>query len=107
MNAYSHDYPNTPASGRTDTSAEAAASIASASGRIQRMVQLAISEVGARGLTCEELAGRLGMERTTVQPRTSELKLLGLIEDSGQRRLNRNGKKAIVWVACKREARNG
>ena len=47
------------------------------------------------------------MERTTVQPRTSELKLLGLIEDSGERRRNRNGKRAIVWVACKREARNG
>ena len=104
MNAYSHDYPNTPAPGRTDTSAEAAASIAHATGRIQRMVYHAIGEVGARGLTCEELAERLRMERTTCQPRTSELKLLGLIEDSGQRRPNRNGKKAIVWVAAPKPA---
>jgi predicted transcriptional regulator len=98
MNAHVHDYPDGPALGRTDTSAEAARSISSASGRIQRMVHLAIAEVGARGLTSDELAERLGMERSTVQPRTSELKLLGLIRDSGQRRPNRNGKRAIVWT---------
>jgi predicted transcriptional regulator len=107
MNAYCHDYPDEPGHRGVDTSIEAAASISHATGRIQRMVYHAVGEVGARGLTCEELAERLRMERTTVQPRTSELKLLGLIEDSGERRRNRNGKRAIVWVTCRREARNG
>ena len=104
MNAHCHDYPNEPGHRGVDTSIEAAASISHATGRIQRMVYHAISEVGARGLTCEELATRLRMERTTCQPRTSELKLLGLIEDSKQRRPNRNGKKAIVWVAVAKPA---
>lgn len=102
MNAHLDNYPVAPALGRTDTSAEAATSIAMATGRIQRMVYHAIGEVGSRGLTAEELAARLRMERTTVQPRTSELRLLGLIRDSGQRRPNKNGKKAIVWIACER-----
>jgi hypothetical protein len=99
MNAHSHDYPNGPAEGQTDTSRDAAAGIANVTGRIGRSVYYAICERGAFGLTAEECATRLQMERTTVQPRTTELKLLGLIRDSGQRRPNRNGKKAICWVA--------
>ncbi len=97
--AVSGKYPHAPAPGCTDTSAAAASSIGKACGRIQRTVLLAITEVGARGLTAEELAGRLGMARTTVQPRTTELKLQGLIRKSEQRRPNRNGRTAIVWVA--------
>lgn len=93
-----NEYPYEPAAGQTDTSAAAAKSIALATARIQRMAYYAIAEVGGRGLTAEELAARLGMERTTVQPRTSELKLLGLIRDSGFRRPNKSQKLAIVWV---------
>lgn len=91
-------YPFVPAHGQTDTSALAAASLDSVTARIQRAVLFAIGEVGARGLTSHELAVRLGMERTTVQPRTSELKEMGLICDSGIRRPNPNGKRAIAWI---------
>jgi len=98
-------YPFTPALGKTDTSAEAAASIEAVTARLQRAVLLAIRERGALGLTSHELAVRLGLERASVQPRTSELREMGLIRDSGQRRRNPNGKRAIAWVA--KEVPNG
>jgi hypothetical protein len=79
-------YPGTPGHRFMDTSMAAAASIAKVTGSMQRMVYHAICEVGARGLTSDELADRLRIDRGTLQPRTSELKLLGLIRDGGQRR---------------------
>jgi hypothetical protein len=42
----------------------------------------------------------LKFSRWTVQRRTGELKLRGLIRDSGQRRRNASGKHAIVRVAA-------
>lgn len=92
-------YPDEPGHRHVDTSVAAAEAIAPATGPLQRMVLFAIAEVGARGLTSQELAVRTGVDFNSVQPRTSELRQLGLIRDSGLRRLNRNGKKAIVWIA--------
>lgn len=93
------EYPYSPALGHTDTSAEAAAAVESITARVQRMVLSAVMSAGSNGHTAYELAVALKMERTTVQPRTSELRRLGRIRDSGQRRFNPNGKRAIVWVA--------
>jgi hypothetical protein len=92
-------YPYIPGWKGAETSHAAAIAMSGVTARVQRAVLLAIRERGPTGLTCCELAQRLGMERTTVQPRTSELRRLGLIRDSGQRRFNPNGKRAIVWVA--------
>ncbi len=95
-----HDpiYPETPGHRWVDTSIEAAAAIESHCGRLQRMSLRGIREAGEAGLTTDELADRLNVDRGSIQPRTSELKLLGLICDSGQRRRNANGKRAIVWT---------
>jgi len=95
----SERYPYAAATGRTDTSAAAAASIQTVTARVQRLVLGAIQSSGGYGLTAHELATTLNLERTTVQPRTSELRRLGCIKDSGRRRLNPNRKRAIVWVA--------
>ena len=92
-------YPESAAPGRTDTSAEAATSIEPVTARVQRLVLTAIREAKLSGLTAHELASQLGMERTTTQPRVSELRRLGRVIDSGRRRANANGKRAIVWVA--------
>lgn len=100
MNAHAHDYPDAPGHRDIDTSIEAARSIATSAGRLQRTALFALQEVGLRGLTSQELADRTGIDFASIQPRTSELRRKGLIEDSGQRRHNRNGKRAIVWVAC-------
>ena len=93
-------YPDAPGHRRVDTSIAAANALAPKLGRLQRMAALAIRDAGANGLTADELALRLDMGRWSIQPRTSELRRKGLIRDSGQRRPNSTGKRAIVWIAA-------
>lgn len=95
MNAY----PDAPGHRNVDTSVAAAIAVVPKLGRLQHLAQSAIREAGPSGLTADELAERLGSDRWSIQPRTSELKRKGLIRDSGQRRSNVTGKQAIVWTA--------
>jgi hypothetical protein len=92
-------YPDRPGHRNVDTSIAAAAALAPKLGRLQRLAVDAIRDAGAHGLTTDELAARLDMDRWSIQPRTSELRSKGLIRDSGQRRPNATGKAAIVWIA--------
>jgi DNA-binding MarR family transcriptional regulator len=92
-------YPDAPGHRNIDTSIAAANALAPKLGRLQRMAEAAIRDAGAYGLTADELAERLDMDRYSIQPRTSELKRKGLIRDSGWRRPNSTGKQAIVWIA--------
>lgn len=96
-----HDsrYPRAPGHRGIDTSIMAAADIAASLGRMQSLVLTAVMSAGPHGVTTNEAAAQLRLDRGTVQPRTSELRRFGLIRDSGQRRLNANGKKAIVWIS--------
>jgi len=109
MSLHDHNYPDVPGHKGTDTAIAAADAMEPHCARLQRMALKAIREAGADGLTAEELADTVGVERVVIQPRTSELRLKRMIADSGQRRRNRSGKKAIVWVAAPREveAANG
>ena len=91
--------PDIPGHRNVETSIAAAMALAPQLGRLQRITLAAIREAGWIGLTADELAARLGMDRWSIQPRTSELKRKGLIRDSGRRRPNATGKSAIVWVA--------
>ncbi|PLK27100.1 hypothetical protein [Novosphingobium sp. TH158] len=93
-------YPNAPGHRKVETSKAAANALAPKLGRLQRMAEAAIRAAGSSGLTADELAARLEMDRWSIQPRTSELKCKGLIRDSGKRRPNCTGKAAIVWVAA-------
>ena len=92
-------YPDFPGSRSIDTSIDAAKDIAPKVGRLQGLVLASVRNAGARGVTTNEIAELLNIGRDSIQPRTSELKRLGLIRDSGLRRLNENRKSAIVWVA--------
>ena len=92
-------YPDTPGHRNVDTSVAASLALAPKLGRLQRMAHEAIRDAGKHGLTADELAARLEMDRWSIQPRTSELRRKGLIRDSEQRRPNKTGKLAIVWVA--------
>jgi hypothetical protein len=92
-------YPDAPGHRSVDTSIAAAEAIAQTLGRLQRMALEAIREAGPQGRTAEELAAVLKLDRTTVQPRTSELRRKGMIHDSGQRRQNASGKRATAWIA--------
>jgi hypothetical protein len=92
-------YPETPGHRGIDTSIAAADMIADIAGPLRRLVYKAIFEAGRYGLTTDEIAGALGMPRYSVQPRTSELRHDRRIRDSGKRRHNVSGCRAIVWVA--------
>lgn len=92
-------YPSEPGfKGNADTGREAAEAMQSKCGRLQQMALAHIRAAGAGGYTADELSAAMGMDRWTVQPRTSELKAKGLIVDSGQRRRNVTGKRAVVWT---------
>ena len=96
MNAY----PNAPGHRNVDTSIAAAVALAPKLGRLQQMTLAAVQAAGCHGMTADELAAHLGMDRWSIQPRTSELKRKGLTRDSGLRRMNASGKMAIVWIAA-------
>lgn len=91
-------YPNAPGHRHVPTSIEAAESVAPDLGRLQRMTLEAIRAAGPFGLTADECARKVGLDRWSIQPRTSELKRKGKIVDSGLRRPNETGRRAIVWT---------
>ena len=93
-------YPDAPGHRNVESSIAAADALAPKLGRLQRMAATAIRDAGELGLTADELAARLDMDRWSIQPRTSELRRKGLIQDSGQRRHNCTRKLAIVWIAA-------
>lgn len=92
-------YPDAPGHRNVEASIAAADALAPKLARLQRMAEAAIRDAGPHGLTADELAVRLELDRYSIQPRTSELRRKGLIRDSGKRRPNATGKQAIVWVA--------
>lgn len=92
------EYPDTPGHRGIETSKAAAKAVAPKLGRLQNLVLSAIAERGAFGLTTDECAALLGVDRGSIQPRTSELRRKGLIVDSGRRRLNATKIRAIVWT---------
>lgn len=94
--------PDAPGDRNVETSIAAADAIAPKLGRLQRMVVGAITAAGAHGVTADELSARLAMDRWPIQPRTSDLKRMGMLRDSGQGRPNCTGKCAIVWTAARR-----
>jgi hypothetical protein len=91
-------YPDMPGHRGIETSIAAADMVAGIAGPLRRMVYKAVHEAGPRGLTTDEIAAALRMPRYSVQPRTTELKYDRRIRDSGRRRHNASGCRAIVWV---------
>ena len=91
-------YPKAPAHSADDTSREAAEDIADRAGTIRNQVLAGLYQ---QELTADECADVLGLSILTVRPRFSELRRMGRIKDTGDRRRNStSGKKAIVWTAA-------
>lgn len=90
-------YPDSPGHRGIDTSVDAADMIAPFSGRLRQLVHRTLYAHPA-GLTVDELCVVADFPRYSLQPRFTELKRAGLIRDTGQRRFNRSGAKAIVWA---------
>ena len=94
-------YPEFPGSkGTSETGVEAAVAIAPAAATLRAKALVHIRAAGLQGLTSEELAGVMGVEYGSIQPRTSELRRLAQIVDSKLRRTNTiSRKRVVVWVA--------
>ena len=89
-------YPHHPGSQERETSRAAADAVAERAPHL-RARALAVIE-RSNGLTADEVAGRLGLSILSIRPRMTELARLGRVRDSGARRPNASGKKAIVWA---------
>lgn len=57
------------------------------------------TDVFYNGFTADECAAMLGETVLAIRPRVAELNKRNLIHDSGKRRTNISGSKAIVWLA--------
>ena len=88
-------YPHSPAHTSDDTSIAAAEDLKDRVSALRRSVLDIVIE---HPCTVHECAALMGLPVPTVQPRFSELRTLGLITDTDDRRVNAtSGKKAIVW----------
>jgi len=89
-------YPRAAGAKARDTSHDAAHAITPAAPLLRDQCLAVIRS--SRGLTADEVAGRLGLSILSVRPRITELARLGQIRDSGTRRPNASGRTAIVWT---------
>jgi hypothetical protein len=80
-----------------DTSREAALARLGGKATDRRAALIEIGNVGPRGLTDFELARLINRQQTSAGKRRGELRDLGLVEDSGDRRPAPSGSSAIVW----------
>lgn len=83
----------------SDTSEEAAESMAEHVPGLEAKVLAAIVVFGAAGATTDELEAALGMSHQTCSARVNGLAERGAIADSGARRKTRSGRRATVYVA--------
>lgn len=89
---------------RTDrrTSIEAAQSLKTE--RVTDLMEKVLRTIERRGdATMEEVADATGLSIVTVSPRFRPLERAGKIVNRGQRRMNRSGRTAIVWIPSKIE----
>ncbi|MDE2098719.1 MAG: hypothetical protein KGL39_15805 [Patescibacteria group bacterium] len=89
-------YPDAPGAKGPETSAEAAAAQAETAEALRIRC---LAHVRLRDQTADECATALGVSILSVRPRFSELAARQQIFDSGVRRANASGHKAIVWTA--------
>lgn len=87
-------YPLFPGWKGGETSRIAAKSVAPKAPTLQARVLDALSR---RPMTPEEAALFLRVDVFSIRPRFSELRQLGKIEETGERRRSRGGKLATVW----------
>jgi hypothetical protein len=76
----------------------AAGRIAGYAAKQRTDVLAVIAKAGAYGATDAEIELVAGIRAQSVSPRRGELRALGLIVDSGRRRLTPRGRPAAVWV---------
>lgn len=89
-------YPTTPGFQNTDTSQAAADKVKPKALWVRARVIDALTRQGP--MTTVQIAEAVGLPYESVQPRTSECRAIGLIEDSGVRGPSRDPtKSSVVW----------
>lgn len=81
------------------TSRQAAEQIAPRAGTLREKALICIQQSGSYGMTADEVAAKLGIDRLAIRPRLSELARMGLIRDTGRTHPNASGKQAVCWSA--------
>lgn len=81
----------------SETSREAATAIIPKLGRLEAQVLGYFRAAGVFGLTDDELQ-QMSDTTSVLRPRRRSLEQQGLVKDSGDTRLTRSGKNAVVWV---------
>ena len=92
----SEKYPEFPGSKAPGTSSEAARKIAGHASKLRDDTLKEYQAAFPKGLTPDEAAKLLGESLLSVRPRCTELKVLGLIELTPERRRNDSGLSAGV-----------
>lgn len=88
-------YPHAPGAKGTDgTSQDAAAAMASVTSHLRRLAMRTLDTLGEA--TVLEAVAAARVERESLQPRFSELRAMGMVEPTGDRRKNPSGKAAAV-----------
>ena len=88
-------YPDAPgAKGPDGTSQAAAEAMRPSASRLRRIALRTLGQLGAA--TVLEAVPVAGVTRESLQPRFSELRAMGLVEATGERRRNPSGKSAAV-----------
>jgi hypothetical protein len=84
----------------SDTSQQAADSIAPSASALRQIVLEAIRSRRRDGATCDEIEASLAMKHQTASARITELKADQSVVDSGARRRTRSNRNAAVLVAA-------
>lgn len=90
-------YPSSPGYKEDSTSREAAEAMQPSAARLRSSALNYLKGFYPRGFTADEIASHLTLSILSIRPRISELFRLGLIEKTGERRLNESGNSAHVW----------
>ena len=90
-------YPYKAGHRKVKTSVKSANDINKKLKRLQKVVLIELGKVYPEGLTGSEIANRTGYSILSIRPRTTELKLQGLIIDTEKTRKNEGGKSEIIY----------
>ena len=86
--SFKDQYPHKAGHRKVDTSIEVAEKVNKTLKRVAKIVLLELEKVYPKGLTGTEIANKCNRSILSVRPRTTELKLLGLIIDTEERRID-------------------
>ena len=90
-------YPHKAGHRGVRTSIKSAEDINPHLSRLHKMIAIELESVFPGGLTGTELSQRLKRNLLTIRPRTTEMKLLGVIIDTEKTKKNDAGKPEIIY----------